>query len=345
MDTSSPQWRPDLQRLWADLEPKPTPAKKRELCTLHQGLKDQRDAGQIPSLSAALWAEAPSCVGANLWFLCVANQRREPAAAQLPPLDMVPDDVFPIIARFAAAAKQTRDAPDGLLPLFLSHRRGRDLVDWQAVLHDLGAGDLWRPRWGESRDAETDDESSDESDVKESYVKAHSRHVLMHTYFRLRRARILWQGERPMALECLCAGGIAGVRLTEGLRRVEPPIDCHAAETRFYLFLDPPSEGFLKAEASRRRRPCTDGCNFFFWARCSKPVRGWRFGPAGTLPRWIRPWMLKQRLSCGTRPQRTMCWASTGARRDWVTVPLGMLEMNDGGGGKRTDATTRARRR
>lgn len=220
MDTSPP-WRPDLQQLWADLVPKLTPAKKRELCTLHQGLKDQRDAGRIPSLSAALWAEAPSCVGAYLWFLCVAKQRREPAAAQLPPLDRVPGDVLRIIARFAAAAKQTRDAPDGLLPLFLSHRRGRDVVDWQAALHDIGAGDLLRPRWGGSRDSE-DDESSDESGDDEPYVKAHSRHVLMHTYFCLRRARILWQGERPMALECLCAGGIAGGRLMEGLRRVEP---------------------------------------------------------------------------------------------------------------------------
>ena len=112
----------------ADLIPKLTPTKRRELRYLVRGLKTRKEIGGIPSVSAALVARAPALVGAHLWRACVEKQRREPEPRPAF-LNDVPDDVFKIIARFAAAAKATRDAPDGLRPLFLSHRRGRNVID------------------------------------------------------------------------------------------------------------------------------------------------------------------------------------------------------------------------
>ena len=59
-------------------------------------------------MSAAPGAGA-ALVGAHLWRACVEKQRREPEPRPAF-LNDVPDDVFKIIARFAAAAKATRDA-------------------------------------------------------------------------------------------------------------------------------------------------------------------------------------------------------------------------------------------
>ena len=68
----------DLERLMADLIPKLTPTKRRELRYLVRGLKTRKVIGGIPSVSAALVARAPALVGAHLWRSCVEKQRREP---------------------------------------------------------------------------------------------------------------------------------------------------------------------------------------------------------------------------------------------------------------------------
>ena len=138
----------DPERLMGDLILKLTPTKRRELRYLVSGLKTRKEIGGIPSVSAALVARAPALVGAHLWRACVEKQRREPEPRPAF-LNEVPDDVFKIIARFAAAAKATRDAPDGLRPLFLSHRRGRNVIDWCVALHDVA--DVIRSGPGEWR--------------------------------------------------------------------------------------------------------------------------------------------------------------------------------------------------
>ena len=119
LDLVRPMASLDLERLMADLIPKLTPTKRRELQYLVRGLRTRKEIGGIPSVSAALVARAPALVGAHLWRACIDKQRREPEPRPAF-LNDVPDDVFKIIARFAAAAKATRDAPDGLRPLFLS---------------------------------------------------------------------------------------------------------------------------------------------------------------------------------------------------------------------------------
>ena len=68
----------DLERLMADLIPKLTPTKRRELRYLVRGLRTRKEIGGIPSVSAALVARAPALVGAHLWRACVEKQRREP---------------------------------------------------------------------------------------------------------------------------------------------------------------------------------------------------------------------------------------------------------------------------
>ena len=73
----------DLERLMGDLIPKLTPTKRHELRHLVRGLKTRKEAGGIPSVSAALVARAPALVGAHLWRACVEKQRREPE--QQPP--------------------------------------------------------------------------------------------------------------------------------------------------------------------------------------------------------------------------------------------------------------------
>ena len=207
----------DLERLMADLIPKLTPTKRRELQYLVRGLKTRKEIGGIPSVSAALVARAPALVGAHLWRSCIEKQRREPEPRPAF-LNDVPDDVFKIIARFAAAAKATRDAPDGLRPLFLSHRRGRNVIDWCVVLNDVA--DVIRP------DLVNGDRPHLPWAGPQGYRLHWPRRVLMRAYFHLSRARLLWDGaRRPAALE-----GLADL-LTRGLRGATPkrlaPRACH----------------------------------------------------------------------------------------------------------------------
>ena len=208
----------DLERLMADLIPKLTPTKRRELRYLVSGLKTRKEIGGIPSVSAALVARAPALVGAHLWRACVEKQRREPEPRPAF-LNEVPDDVFKIIARFAAAAKATRDAPDGLRPLFLSHRRGRNVIDWCVALSDVA--DVIRPDL-----VNGDRPHGLPAGMLEGYRQHWPRRVLMRAYFHLSRARLLWDGaRRPAAL-----GGLADL-LTRGLRGATPkrlaPRACH----------------------------------------------------------------------------------------------------------------------
>ena len=208
----------DLERLMADLIPKLTPTKRRELRYLVSGLKTRKEIGGIPSVSAALVARAPALVGAHLWRACVEKQRREPEPRPAF-LNEVPDDVFKIIARFAAAAKATRDAPDGLRPLFLSHRRGRNVIDWCVALNDVA--DVIRPDL-----VNGDRPHGLPVGMLEGYRQHWPRRVLMRAYFHLSRARLLWDGaRRPAAL-----GGLADL-LTRGLRGATPerlaPRACH----------------------------------------------------------------------------------------------------------------------
>ena len=208
----------DLERLMGDLIPKLTPTKRRELRYLVSGLKTRKEIGGIPSVSAALVARAPALVGAHLWRACVEKQRREPEPRPAF-LNEVPDDVFKIIARFAAAAKATRDAPDGLRPLFLSHRRGRNVIDWCVALHDVA--DVIRPDL-----VNGDRPHGLPVGMLEGYRQHWPRRVLMRAYVHLSRARLLWDGaRRPAAL-----GGLADL-LTRGLRGATPkrlaPRACH----------------------------------------------------------------------------------------------------------------------
>ena len=208
----------DLERLMGDLIPKLTPTKRRELRYLVSGLKTRKEIGGIPSVSAALVARAPALVGAHLWRACVEKQRREPEPRPAF-LNEVPDDVFKIIARFAAAAKATRDAPDGLRPLFLSHRRARNVIDWCVALHDVA--DVIRPDL-----VNGDRPHGLPVGMLEGYRQHWPRRVLMRAYFHLSRARLLWDGaRRPAAL-----GGLADL-LTRGLRGATPerlaPRACH----------------------------------------------------------------------------------------------------------------------
>ena len=174
----------DLERLMADLIPKLTPTKRRELRYLVSGLKTRKEIGGIPSVSAALVARAPALVGAHLWRACVEKQRREPEPRPAF-LNEVPDDVFKIIARCAAAAKATRDAPDGLRALFLSHRRGRNVAPWREALRDVGVS------FG---------------------AEVTARRALKRVYLHLGRARLLWEGaSRPTeetGLAALLARGL-----------------------------------------------------------------------------------------------------------------------------------------
>ena len=68
----------DLERLMADLIPKLTPTKRRELRYLVRGLKTRKVIGGIPSVSAALVARAPALVGAHLWRSCIEKRVSEP---------------------------------------------------------------------------------------------------------------------------------------------------------------------------------------------------------------------------------------------------------------------------
>ena len=208
----------DLERLMADLIPKLTPTKRRELRYLVSGLKTRKEIGGIPSVSAALVARAPALVGAHLWRACVDKQRREPEPRPAF-LNEVPDDVFKIIARFAAAAKATRDAPDGLRPLFLSHRRGRNVIDWCVALNDVA--DVIRPDL-----VNGDRPHGLPVGMLEGYRQHWPRRVLMRAYFHLSRARLLWDGARRPA----APGGLADL-LTRGLRGATPkrlaPRACH----------------------------------------------------------------------------------------------------------------------
>ena len=218
LDLVRPMASLDLERLMADLIPKLTPTKRRELRYLVRGLKTRKEIGGIPSVSAALVARAPALVGAHLWRSCVDKQRREPEPRPAF-LNDVPDDVFKIIARFAAAAKATRDAPDGLRPLFLSHRRGRNVIDWCVVLNDVA--DVIRP------DLVNGDRPTHLPWAGPEGYRVHwPRRVLMRAYFHLSRARLLWDGApRPAALE-----GLADL-VTRGLRGATPkrlaPRACH----------------------------------------------------------------------------------------------------------------------
>ena len=183
LDLVRPMASLDLERLMADLIPKLTPTKRRELRYLVRGLKTRKEIGGIPSVSAALVARAPALVGAHLWRACVEKQRREPEPRPAF-LNEVPDDVFKIIARFAAAAKATRDAPDGLRALFLSHRRGRNVAPWREALRDVGVS------------------------FRAGVRTRHVRRVYLH----LGRARLLWEGAaRPTeetGLAALLARGL-----------------------------------------------------------------------------------------------------------------------------------------
>ena len=184
LDLVRPMASLDLERLMADLIPKLTPTKRRELRYLVRGLKTRKEIGGIPSVSAALVARAPALVGAHLWRACVEKQRREPEPRPAF-LDDVPDDVFKIIARFAAAAKATRDAPDGLRALFLSHRRGRNVAPWREALRDVGV--------------------SFGADVTARHMK--------RVYLHLGRARLLWEGaSRPTEESHLTALLARGLR-------------------------------------------------------------------------------------------------------------------------------------
>ena len=155
----------DLERLMADLIPKLTPTKRRELQYLVRGLRTRKEIGGIPSVSAALVARAPALVGAHLWRACIDKQRREPEPRPAF-LNDVPDDVFKIIARFAAAAKATRDAPDGLRALSLANRRGRNVAPWREALRDVGV--------------------SYRAGVRTRHMK--------RVYLHLGRAQLLWEG-------------------------------------------------------------------------------------------------------------------------------------------------------
>ena len=197
----------DLERLMGDLIPKLTPTKRRELRYLVSGLKTRKEIGGIPSVSAALVARAPALVGAHLWRACVEKQRREPEPRPAF-LNEVPDDVFKIIARFAAAAKATRDAPDGLRPLFLSHRRGRNVIDWCVALHDVA--DVIRPDL-----VNGDRPRGLPVGMLEGYRQHWPRRVLMRAYFHLSRARLLWDGApRPKSAICVVLNNLKCSRLS-----------------------------------------------------------------------------------------------------------------------------------
>ena len=174
----------DLERLMGDLIPKLTPTKRRELRYLVSGLKTRKEIGGIPSVSAALVARAPALVGAHLWRACVEKQRREPEPRPAF-LNDVPDDVFKIIARFAAAAKATRDAPDGLRALSLANRRGRNVAPWREALRDVGV--------------------SYRAGVRTRHMK--------RVYLHLGRAQLLWEGAARPTEEA----GLAAL-LARGLR-------------------------------------------------------------------------------------------------------------------------------
>ena len=85
MDAAAPQpqlpadWQPDLWRQLSYIVPLLSAELRHTFMELVKDLKAKRDAGEIPSLSAALMAQAPSVVGAELWQQCIDRQREEAA--------------------------------------------------------------------------------------------------------------------------------------------------------------------------------------------------------------------------------------------------------------------------
>ena len=118
-DAAAPQpqlpagWQPNLQRLLTDIVPLLSAELRITFMEFVKSLKAKRDAGEIPSLSAALMEQAPQVVGADLWQQCIDRQREE--AAQQAEAPAGPTD--------GAAPQQERNADAAGPP-----PRGKNLV-------------------------------------------------------------------------------------------------------------------------------------------------------------------------------------------------------------------------
>lgn len=68
-------WRPDMRRLLEDIVPMLSAERRRVFRRFVKALRDQRSAGDIPSLTEALMEKAPDVVGDDLWQQCIDRQR------------------------------------------------------------------------------------------------------------------------------------------------------------------------------------------------------------------------------------------------------------------------------
>ena len=114
MDAAAPQpqlpadWQPDLWRQLSYIVPLLSAELRHTFMELVKDLKAKRDAGEIPSLSAALMAQAPSVVGAELWQQCIDRQREEAAQQAEAPAGPTDDGAAPQQERNADAAGPPR---------------------------------------------------------------------------------------------------------------------------------------------------------------------------------------------------------------------------------------------
>ena len=72
-------WQLDLHRTLSYIVPLLSAELRITFMEFVKRLKAKRDAGEIPSLSAALMEQAPQVVGADLWQQCIDRQREEAA--------------------------------------------------------------------------------------------------------------------------------------------------------------------------------------------------------------------------------------------------------------------------
>ena len=118
-DAAAPQsqlpagWQLDLHRTLSYIMPMLSAELRITFMEFVKSLKAKRDAGEIPSLSAALMEQAPQVVGAELWQQCIDRQREE--AGQQAEAPAGPTD--------GAAPQQERNA-DAASPPW----RGKNLV-------------------------------------------------------------------------------------------------------------------------------------------------------------------------------------------------------------------------
>ena len=114
MDAAAPQpqlpadWQPDLWRQLSYIVPLLSAELRHTFMELVKDLKAKRDAGEIPSLSAALMAQAPSVVGAELWQQCIDRQREAAAQQAEAPAGPTDDGAAPQQERNADAAGPPR---------------------------------------------------------------------------------------------------------------------------------------------------------------------------------------------------------------------------------------------